>query len=114
MSDPNPYRSPDLPAEAQALPPGLLTVGRALRFVLLTMVLFAGLGALLGATIAIVMPQYYKQLFGLVTQREAMLAGVLLGTMQGGGAGIAVGVLLSAIVGWLQTRAQVVAAMRHK
>ena len=106
MTQPNPYQSSELPAEARQLPPGILTLGRALRFVLVTMVLFAVLGATLWMTIGVVMPHYYMRLFGLVTSREAVLAGVLLGTMQGGGTGIAVGVILSVIVGWLQLRAR--------
>lgn len=104
MTQPNPYQSSDLPAESRQLPPGILTLSKALGFVLLTMVLFAVLGALLGLIIAVVMPQYYTRLFGLGGGGEAMLAGVLLGLMQGGGVGIAVGVVLSAIVGWLQLR----------
>ena len=114
MTDPNPYRSSDLPAEAPVVPPELLTVGRALRFVLLTMGLFAIVGALMGLTIGLAMPQYYTRLFGLGGGGEAILAGVVLGLMQGGGAGIAVGVVLSAIVGWLQLRAQSIAAMKAR
>jgi hypothetical protein len=104
MTQLNPYQASELPAEAAALPPGTLTLGKALRFVLLTMTIFATLGALLGLIIALVMPQYYTRLFNLTGGGEAVAAGVLLGLMQGGGIGIAVGVILSAIVGWVQLR----------
>jgi len=106
MTQPNPSQSSELPAEAPRLLPGMLTLSKALGFVLLTMTIFATLGALLGLTIALVMPQYYTRLFGLGSNGEAIAAGTVLGLMQGGGTGIAVGVVLSAIVGWLQLRAQ--------
>jgi hypothetical protein len=109
VTQPNPYQSSELAAEAPQLPPGILTVGRALRFVLLTMVLFAALGAIMGLTIGLVMPRYYVQLFG-VSDGMAPVAGALLGTTQGGGAGIAVGVLLAAIVAWVQLRVKKVTA----
>src|SRR5690349_4431622 len=90
MTQPNPYQSSELPAEAPQLPPGMLTLSKALGFVLLTMTIFATLGALLGLIIAIVMPQYYTRLFGLGSAGEAVAAGLLLGLMQGGAVGIAV------------------------
>jgi len=74
MTQPNPYQSSELPAEAPQLPPGMLTLGRALRFVLLTMVLFAMLGALMGLTMGVAMPQYYIRQFGLGVGGEAIIA----------------------------------------
>jgi hypothetical protein len=104
MTELNPYQSSELPAGAPRFPPGTLTLGKALGFVLLTMTIFATFGALLGLIIGVVMPQYYTRLFGLSGDGEGMAAGVVLGLMQGGGVGITVGVLLSAIIAWLQVR----------
>src|SRR5438045_1275136 len=102
MTAPNPYTSSDLPAEAPRFPPGTLTLGKALGFVLLMMLTFAILGALAGLAIGMVMPQYYGRLFSLPDDGSAIAAGCLLGLMQGGGTGIAVGVSLTAIIAWLQ------------
>jgi hypothetical protein len=111
MTEPNPYKPSELPAEAPRFPPGTLTLGKALGFVLVTMVLFATLGALLGMVIGVIMPRYYTQLFS-VPDDMGIAAGSLLGLMQGGGVGIAVGVLLSAIIAWMQVRLQMVAGRK--
>jgi hypothetical protein len=63
--------------------------------------------------IGAVLPQYYEQLFNLGGGQPAIAAGMVLGLMQGGGAGIAVGVVLTAIIAWLQVRLQRIAALRQ-
>lgn len=112
MATPNPYKPSELPAEAAPLPAGTLTLGRALGFVLLTMTLFSVLGAVVGTLVGVVIPQYYAQLFGLAADETAIAAGAVLGLMQGGGAGIAIGVLLSGIVAWLQARLRMSEALK--
>jgi hypothetical protein len=114
MTAPNPYTPSTLPAECPQFPAGTLTLGKALGFVLLTMLAFATLGALLGLVVGLVMPQYYSRLFSLPDDGYAIVAGCLLGLMQGGGTGIAVGVLLAAIVAWLQVRMRLIAALKER
>jgi len=76
--------------------------------------LFAVIGALLGLMIGVVVPEYYQQLFDLTSSGRAVAAGMVLGFMQGGGAGIAIGIVLCAIIAWMQVRMQMAAAMRDR
>jgi hypothetical protein len=113
MSSINPYQSPTVVEKTVRLA-GDLTLAKGLGFVLASMVLFAALGAALSLVVGGLSPQYYAQVFNIPPGPQSVVAGAMLGLIQGGGVGIAVGVALYGITAWLQVRLKTIAALRER
>jgi hypothetical protein len=111
MSVVNPYESPTV-VEKTVRTAGEPTLAKGVGFVLATMALFSAIGAALALAIAEIAPQYYAQVFNVPPGGQAIAAGVMLGLVQGGGTGIAVGVALFGITAWMHLRLKTIAALR--
>jgi hypothetical protein len=107
----NPYNSPQ-PVATQVKPKNSLredsdmSLGKATWYVAATTVASACVGCLIGAGIGAIAPEYYRFLFRAAPDSDFHPAAVggSMGLIQGGGVGLAVGVLLVVIHCWYTLR----------
>ena len=103
MTEANPYRTPD---EVPAAPSDELTIGKGLRIVAGIAGLFGVMGALLGLSLGVVVPSYYRTVFGAGDDPSFVpwQVGFGLGLTQGLISGAVTGGLVVLAVAWYRSR----------
>lgn len=83
-----------------------MTSGTALTTVLLWSVVFACVGSAIGATIGAVAPEYYRSVFrgGHSPEFHSLQVGIGLGASQGVASGIAISIVVLALLAWRDVR----------
>lgn len=92
-----------------------MTLLKGFGITLATGLLFAVMGAVIGLMVGKLVPEYYHMVFGVPEEHayRIPLFGLVLGGLQGAGAGLLCGLVITGLVTWYQVRVQTLSSAKQ-